>query len=202
MRSSVSSQHTGPPNYLFSARHNDQLLLNEWRLVLRGDGKSPKTVDGYLDSVRRLAAFLAEGNFPDLGNASAEHIREWLNALRDRGNKPATVNTRYRGAHAFYAWLKREGEIRDSPLEPIKPPRVPETVQPYYTEDHVAALLKSLRSRRAKGLDAARTRAIILLLFDTGVRATELCELRAEDVDCYAVSRRRAMPDVAVLSII
>ena len=76
------------------------MLLREWILVLRGDGKSRRTIDGYGDSVRQLAAFLRAGSFPPVAVASAEHLREWFNALRERGNKPATVNTRYRGVHA------------------------------------------------------------------------------------------------------
>jgi site-specific recombinase XerD len=152
-------------------------------LVLRGDGKSPRTIEGYADSVRQLALFLEQGGFPSLTQATAEHIREWFNSLRRRGNKPATVNTRYRGVYAFYKWLRTEGEVRENPLQRIEPPNVPETVQPYYTPEELQLVLKSLRSRRLRGLDAARTRAILLALFDTGLRASELCALRLEDVN-------------------
>ena len=37
---------------------------------------------------------------------TAEHLREWLTELRERGNKPATVNIRYRSANAFFNWLR------------------------------------------------------------------------------------------------
>ena len=115
MRSDVSSQHHRPPNYLIGGRHDDPLLLKEWALVLRGDGKSPRTIEGYSDSVRQLAAFLERGGFPPLTEATAEHVREWLNELRNRGNKAATVNTRYRGVHAFYKWLVEEGRGSGEP---------------------------------------------------------------------------------------
>lgn len=183
MRSDISSLQHRPPNYLIPGGHEDPLLLKEWILVLRGDGKSPRTIEGYADSVRQLASFLKSGGFPSLADATAEHIREWLNELRNRGNKPATVNTRYRGVHAFYRWLAKEGEVQENPLAHIDPPRVPETVQPYYTPEDVRLVLKSLRGRRIRGIDAARTRAVILALFDTGLRASELCSLRLEDVN-------------------
>ena len=59
MRSDISSQHSRPPNYLIAGRETDPLLLKEWVLVLRGDGKSPLTIEGYTDSLRQLASFLA-----------------------------------------------------------------------------------------------------------------------------------------------
>ena len=64
MRPSVSSLHNRPPNYLISRgqiRPEDELILREWLLVLRGDGRSPKTLEGYKDSLWLLAGFLAEG---------------------------------------------------------------------------------------------------------------------------------------------
>ena len=134
-------------NYLIGGREADPLLLQEWLLVLRGDGKSPRTIQGYVDSVRQLASFLHRGGFPSLTQATAEHLREWFIALRERGNKPSTVNTRYRGVHAFFKWLLKEGEVRENPLTPIEPPKVPETVQPYYNLEEVQFLLKPLRGR-------------------------------------------------------
>lgn len=135
-----------------------------------------------------MVSFLQRGGFPSLTAATAEHIREWLTELRERGNRPSTVNTRYRGVYAFYRWLVREAEVRDNPLDRIEPPRVPETVQPYYQPVVLQLVLRSLRGRRIRSLDAARTRAIILVLFDTGLRASELCALRLEDVNWDAQS--------------
>jgi len=182
VRSNISSLHSRPSNYLLQGARDDPLLLKEWVLVMRGDGKSPQTIEGYTDSVRQLSAFLKERGFLPPEQATAEHLREWLNQLRDKGNRPATVNTRYRGAHAFYRWLVREGEIKENPLDRIDPPRVPEAVQPYYTPAELQVILKALRGRRLRGVDAHRMQAIILLLFDCGLRSSELCALQIRDV--------------------
>jgi integrase len=68
-------------------------------------------------------------------------------------------------------------------LTHIEPPQVPETVQPYYKPEELQLVLRSLRGRRLRGIDAARTRAILLVLFETGLRASELCAVRVEDID-------------------
>jgi site-specific recombinase XerD len=180
--------HSRPPNFLPLVREEDQLLLREWLLVLKGDGRSPNTLEKYQWCVGQLAVFLARGGFPLLSNVTAEHLREWLSELRARGNKPATVNTRYRAASSFFNWLVSEGEIRENPLVRIEPPRIPESVQPFYSTEQLVMVLKALRGRRLKGIDAVRTRTILLVLFDTGLRASELCGLRSEDVNWEAQS--------------
>ena len=76
---------------------------------------------------------------------------------------------------AFYKWLRAEGEVTENPVDRISPPRVPESIQPHYTAEDIERVLKALRGRRSRGLDAARSRAIVLVLYDTGVRASELC---------------------------
>jgi site-specific recombinase XerD len=73
--------------------------------VLRGDGKSPSTLESYGRSLRQLSAFLTAGGFPPLAAATAEHLREWLNSLRERNNKPATVNTRSERFRRASKWL-------------------------------------------------------------------------------------------------
>ena len=64
MRPSISSQHSRPPHYPSSARQEDELLLREWLLVLKGDGESPRTIENYRGSVGMLVGFLAAGGFP------------------------------------------------------------------------------------------------------------------------------------------
>jgi len=79
---------------------------------------------------------------------------------------------------------------------------VPETIQPYYTSEDVQRVLKALNGRRLKGLDASRTRTIILVLFDTGLRSSELCSLRTEDVNWDGQTRVPTTAQDAILDSI
>lgn len=134
MRFDVSSQHPRPPNYLLE-RHVSDLdkdLLTSWQVFLRAEGKSRKTIKGYLESMRRLLDFTRAKGMPGLTNLAREHVGAWMDELRSSDNKLATIQTRYRGASAFYKWLIVDADegVRESPFAHIRPPRVPEEVRP------------------------------------------------------------------------
>lgn len=77
-----SSPHPPTPSFLTEVPPSNDLLVSEWLLVLGGDGKSPRMLEGYADSVLQLADFPKQGGFPPITAASAERIWEWLSALR------------------------------------------------------------------------------------------------------------------------
>ena len=101
---------------------------------------------------------------------------------------PATAASRFRSLQQFYRFLADEGEVADSPMKRLRPPRVPEEIQPHFTVHNVKALLKVCDERSVIG---ARDKAIILTLYDTGVRASELLGVRVEDVDVFDTMRTR-----------
>jgi integrase/recombinase XerC/integrase/recombinase XerD len=119
---------------------------------------------------------------PPLVALSTEHLREFFNHLCNLGNKPSTVSVRYRGVQQFYKWLVLEGERTDNPVERIPAPRVPDKLQPHYGEDELNAVLASIPATSRDPV-ILRNRAILLTLFDTGLRTGELCGLRTEDLN-------------------
>lgn len=89
---------------------------------------------------------------------------------------------RYRSIARFYKWLVAEGERRDDPMQRIPAPRIPQTLQPHYTAEEVRRVLAPFSPTSRDPL-ILRDRAIILTLFDTGVRGAELCGAELEDLD-------------------
>ena len=80
-----------------------------WQVFIRAEGKSPKTIKGYIESIGRLLAFTRAQGMPSLTNLTREHVAAWMDGLRTTGNKPATIHTRYRGASAFYTMAGNGG---------------------------------------------------------------------------------------------
>jgi site-specific recombinase XerD len=154
-------------------------------LAVRASGRSEKTARVYRQSLEALERFRAARNMPPLEALTAEHLREFLLHLFDKGNAPSSVRTRYSALRALYGWLLTEGEVRESPMARIPAPKAPEKLQPHYSPEQVRQVLGVHRS----GLDT-RDRAIILLLYDSGVRASELTSLRVTDLDLHQLTVR------------
>lgn len=143
---------------------------------LRAENLSPHTIDSYAESVAQLAGFLAERRMPlDVEHVSREHVEEFLTDLLGR-RKPATVASRYRGVRAFFKWLTEEGEIKESPMARMRPPKVPEETPDVLQDDQLRALLRTCSTGQT--LADRRDAAIIRVFVDTGARRAEVVGLR------------------------
>ena len=177
MARKLTSLQPGAPN--FSA---DEAVVDGFTLGLRAGGRAEKTLQTYGYSLKTLRRFQAARNMPPLIHLTTEHLREYFNEMYARGCKPAGISVRYRAIRQFYRWLVDEGEREDNPLDRIPAPRVPDTLQPHYTDRDVNAVLKAIGGATRDPL-SLRDRAILLTLYDTGLRGGELCSLRSEDLD-------------------
>jgi integrase/recombinase XerD len=167
------------------------------------EGLSPNTVYGY---DRDLKLWLEYQGEMDVARVSSAQLLDFLTYLRtayvprritggnDRPLADKTVYNIYVSVSAFFTWACREFEI-PNPMKKIPRPRVPEDppVEPFKRED-IEALLKACdacaeaetHDRRAFTMQRAtgkRDKAILLMLLDTGLRASELCALRLMDMD-------------------
>jgi integrase len=131
-------------------------------------------------AVHQLDAFLAKRGMPrHLEGLTREHVGEFIRHVVQT-RRPATAANRYRSLQQFFKFLVTEGEIKESPMKGLKPPRVPEVPVPVLAEDDVRRLLAA-----CAGADFTprRDTAIIRLLVDTGMRRAELVGLKVSDID-------------------
>jgi len=148
---------------------------------LRASNVSPRTVEAYSEAVRQLAAYLATEGMPTLvAHVRREHIEAFIEALLARW-KPATAHNRYRGCQAFFRWLVEEGELRESPMIRMKPPRVPESIPPVLRDIDLKRLLTA--AERGQSFEDRRDAAILRVFMDSGARLAEVAGLRYDDND-------------------
>jgi len=173
---------TAPTSTVHSTVPDDLLTLAaSWRRSLAARRSSPRTIATYTTAVEQLAAFLAATGMPTrVANVRREHVEAWITDLLAR-RAPTTAHNRFRGAQAFFGWALEEGEIRESPMARMKPPKLPEAPPPVLREPELRAILAGCE--RDKTWLGRRDEAILRVFMDTGARRAEVLGLRLEDVD-------------------
>jgi site-specific recombinase XerD len=142
--------------------------------------RAAKTSRIYLAALDALIAHLATQGMPTgARGVRREHVESYF--ARRRGEvKPTTLSVEFRALQQFWKWATEEEEIERSPMERMKPPRVPDSPVPVIASADFRKLLKTAEGREYVD---RRDTAILLTLFDTGIRLGELTGLRLEDVE-------------------
>lgn len=168
----VSASATYAPDALGSLRDSFALHLEATR--------ARRTRDTYLAALDSLIEHLATAGMPlTAGAVRREHIESWLASRRDR-LAPASLSLQYRALVQFWKWAVDEDEIERSPMEKMQAPRVPDKPVPVVEADDFRRLL---RAAEGKDYNERRDTALLLTLYDTGVRLGELVGMKLEDVD-------------------
>lgn len=143
---------------------------------LRAENLSPRTQDVYVRSTSLFADFLGKSGRPtDVAKITREHIESFINDLLET-RKPATASVRFRSLQSFFKWLVEEGEIRDSPMRNMRPPKIPEGTVPVLREEQISALLTT--TAKAGDFASRRDIAILRAFITTGARRAEIANLR------------------------
>ena len=164
-----------------STRAPDALLSlrDSFALHLAAD-RSPKTSRIYLPALDHLIAHLEAKGMPTGTRAvRREHVESYF-AERRETVAPATLSIEFRALQQFFRWAAEEDEIDRSPMEKMKAPRVPDSPVPLVPVDDFRKLLKTATGRE---IVDRRDVAILLMLFDTGIRRGELAGLKLADVE-------------------
>lgn len=149
-----------------------------WLLAGDIDQHSPLTIGARRDLLRKLAWFLRTHGHDE---ASLDSLRRFLSYV---------TNGHLRN---FFRWLVDEGVLTDSPMARILVPTArPDQIQPF-ARDQVEALLAAA----GQSDHPRRNRAILWLMLDTGIRASELSALRRRDCDFTGRLDLSRLPDAA-----
>jgi len=159
--------------------------LDAFLAHLRGEkDASPHTVRAYGRDLLQFAAHLEEqmGRPPRLGDADVLAIRGFLAFLHEKGCGRATVARKLASLRTFFRYLNREGLLKANPARLLVSPRQQRRIPAHISEADAAALLDV----PGDGLPALRARAILELLYATGMRCSELVGLDVSEVDLDA----------------
>lgn len=153
-------------------------LAEDWAVHL-GSRNREATIKAYMTTVQSfLRWYAAQGpGEPVLDRATVDL---YLADLRRAGQSPGTLRLRFAALKVFSKWLAREGERDRDLLDGVDPPAPSKPRIAKLSDAEVEAMLRACRGSRFQDY---RDKAIMLLLLDTGLRASELTGLTVDDVD-------------------
>lgn len=155
---------------------NIETLATSFARHLRAANRSPRTVRSYLEAVAGLDGFLTERGMPRaVASIAREHVESYLEDQLAH-HKPTTALVRFKSLQQFFRWLVDEGEITSSPMDRMKPPKVAPPPPAVLRVDEVKALLAA---SAGSSFEDRRDTAIITLFYDTGLRLSELVNLKS-----------------------
>ncbi|MET3773369.1 tyrosine recombinase XerC [Arthrobacter nitrophenolicus] len=145
---------------------------------------SAHTRRAYLGDVRSLLAHAASEGASVLGDLELGMLRRWLGVQSQSGAARATLARRSATVRSFTAWALREERIAVDPALRLKAPKRERSLPGVLQSSQLTRLLGQLEHSAADGEPlAVRNRAIVELLYATGVRVGELAGLDIDDLD-------------------
>jgi len=139
---------------------------------------SPQTIRFYKQTVSPFIAFCREQNIANPKQITVDVIRLYILGLQRR-IKPVSVQDHYRGTKRFFNWLVEEGILHENPMARIRFPKAPkQIIQPFSVEQIKRMLVVCNRT-----FAGCRDRAVVLCLFDSGLRLSELAGIQLSDMD-------------------
>ncbi len=145
-------------------------------------GASPNTLSAYRRDLSGFLRFLRRRG-PTIESAADDDVARYLLTLRQAGLGPRSVARHLSAVRGLYRFLVREGRLGRDPTEHLEAPRPPRRLPRTLSPKETAALVESPAVDDRVGL---RDRALLELLYATGMRASECLALRIEDLNLAA----------------
>lgn len=157
-----------------------QMLLEQFFSYLKNEKKMAKnTLEAYRRDILEFSEFEEERGVSDLRDSAGTEVVAYLLKLKNSGRSAATVNRKLASVRAFYNYLLTIKEISLNPTNNIKSPRIERKELEYLTIEEIDRLLV-LPDNSVRGI---RDKAILELLYATGIRVTELIEADVADLN-------------------
>lgn len=159
---------------------------------------SANTLSSYMRDIRQYSDYLDRTGAADIVSADRDVIAEYLEKLTEAGKSAATVTRSVASIKSFYAYLISLGVVETNPCKNVTAVKVERKLPQILTGQEVELLLQQPKCTDMKGY---RDKAMLELLYATGIRVTELISLDESSVNlgagfirCLSKSKERIIP--------
>lgn len=182
----------------FKNKFHDYLLLEK--------NYSQHTVTAYLNDIGFFESFLS-GDYDDANLIAVNYsqIRSWVVSLSDDGISNSSINRKISSLKSFYKFLLKTKQIDSSPLLKHKALKSQKKIQIPFSEKELDMVLNQINYK--EGFEGIRDKLIVDLFYTTGIRRTELINLKMQNVDLSnntikVVGKRNKERIIPILTII
>ena len=143
-------------------------------------GLAANTVSSYRQDLREFVSAIKVNDPTQLGLRQA---RDYIAALTRSARKPATIARKISSLKQFFAHLEETGRLKQNPFSGLSAPRLARYHPPYLSPREVAQIIDSIDTATPAG---RRDRAMLELLYGSGLRVSELLNLKTSDIEFEA----------------
>ncbi len=143
-------------------------------------GLSKNTIDAYSHGLNRFLDYLKKKGIQEIPRVNKFDVRAFLLALKQKGLSTKSVVRNLVAIRSLFQFLIREGILETNPIETLESPKIPKTLPEILTLKEVEQLLEQPNPQTPMGM---RDRAMLEVLYATGMRVSELTHLPMNQVN-------------------
>ena len=145
---------------------------------------SKHTIESYRNDLEQFGLYLkSEYQKDDMELASHLEIRSWIVQMMEKDITPRSINRKLSTLKSFFKFLMRKGVVKKSPLAKVLAPKTSKRLPVFVEKTGIERLLTDIEF--PEGFEGARDKMILDLFYGTGMRRSELNNLKESDIDSY-----------------
>src|ERR1051325_8425611 len=166
-----------------SERSGNRHLLREFLSYIQVEkGLSANTLQSYARDIAKLQSWAMNAN-KQIERLERKDLREWIASMSREGLAPSSVSRSVSAARSFFRFLMLDGHIKRHPAEDLHTPQRLSYLPRFLTEEEIENLVNAPDVSTDEGV---RDRALLEVMYATGVRVSEAIGLRTSDVDVHS----------------
>ena len=155
-------------------------IIAEYEAYLKKQKMSANTLTSYIRDLETYFSYLKENKVKNVFNVRRTTVDAYIERLRGQGKAHSTISRQTASLKKFYHWGIIKEELKENPVYGIELPRVKKKIPEALTTREVVKLLNQPKTTDLKGI---RDKAMLELLYATGIKVSEIISLTLKDID-------------------
>jgi site-specific recombinase XerD len=166
---------------LETSGNNFAYFINKYEVYLKSRNVADNTLDSYISDINQLCLYCKELKIDRLEDVSREGIENFLMSLYDKNLEKRSICRKISSLKMFFNYLFLFDYIPDNPITRIKRPKLSRRMPKFFTKKQIDVMYNNIPS--SNNIKIIRDKAILELLYSSGLRVSELVNLEYNNID-------------------